>query len=146
MKPEDAMYEILPLIGQQYDDIEEERLIKKVDKESYKTKILDYINNELTENYSLFDIFQNSNVKHGGLTYLGYKLLKDKYEFHSTTMKFGSSMKEYMSLSRHLKGLFYATKLNKNFEVTIHSTDEYTINIIILSGGDFKTFCNMLDN
>lgn len=145
MKPEDAMYDILPLIGQDY-DLEHERLVKDTHTSTFKNRIVDAINNELNENYSVYDLFKNNRPNTGALHYLGYKLLKDKYEFLEANIKFSSSTGEYIKLSRLLKGLYYMTKPNKYNECTLYSTDKYSINIVILSGGDFKDFCKMLDN
>lgn len=145
MKPEDEMYDILSQINQQFEKPTHERLEQKATNNNFKNKIVDFINKEHNETYYVMDIFQNSNKKHGGLHPLGYKLLKGHYTFYEANVTFSGSTQEYIQLVRQLKGLYYMTQ-PKNNNATVYCTDQYIVDILKLSGGDFKAFSEMVSD
>lgn len=141
MKPEDAMYEILDQLGMDYERHTPEVIeTKKLYNKSYKDDIVNFINKEKDETYIVLDIFRSTNKHHGGLYYLGYKILKDYYTFYEAEITFTSTLSEFTQVARLLKGLHYITKPNKESKSKVYCTDAYIVDILKLSGGNIKDF------
>lgn len=109
---------------------------------NYKQKITTYLNNRDNEDYSVLDIFQNIDIRHGGIHPFGYKLLKNEYKFIKVEVtNFCSTPTDYLLLSNFIKGMYYITK-PKDKVCNIYLTDSYCATMLGLSN-DFNEFAKM---
>lgn len=101
----------------------------------FKEQIVGYLNVKLnktsSEAYVVSDIFYNSDPRSGRLHPLGYKLLKDDYEFFSCDLDFDATPQTIISLTKYVNGLYYISTGKKS---KIYSTNQDYINMVILMG------------
>lgn len=97
----------------------------------YKEHIVAYINKKYSETYIVSDLFFNTEPRSGKLHPLGFKLLKDEYEFFSTEIDSANTPNYMIELTKMCHGLYY---LESGKNPKIYCTNEDSINLIVLMG------------